>query len=227
VLRCAPSQAPTRDWMRDELNLAELRVLVAMGRHEEARTALTRLDQERPEVTVVRGSAFLAEGDIPRAVECAHRVLRRIGLPVGVIVDAWLLLAAATARQGDHERAAEALQTAVEFTVDDGGTRAVYESDANLRRLLRRQALTRPPAAGPTLDPAPARPLAVAAVPDLSTRQVEVLQHLAALIPAEEIAAMMHVSVGTVRTHIREVLRKFHASTPSDAVRRARDTGLL
>ncbi|WP_327003852.1 AAA family ATPase [Dactylosporangium sp. NBC_01737] len=225
VLRGAPAEAPPRRWVRDELNLAELRVLVAMGRHDEARAALTRLDQERPEVTVVRGSAFLAEGDTSRAVECAHRVLRRLGLPVGVLVDAWLLLAAATARQGDHQRATEALQTAVEFTADDGGTRAVYESDAILRRLLRQHALTHPSTSDPATDPA--RPLAADPVPVLSARQTEVLRHLSALIPAEEIAAMMHVSAGTVRTHIREVLRKFQATTPHEAVRRARELGLL
>jgi LuxR family maltose regulon positive regulatory protein len=231
VLRGAPVEAPDRRWVRDELNLAELRVLVAMGRHEEARAGLTRLDQERPEVTLVRGSASLAAGDLQHAAECAHRVLRRAALPVGVLVDAWLLLASATARQGDHERAAEALQTAVEFTVDDGGTRAVYESDATLRCLLRQQALARPPAVELPLDPAaaavPGRPLVADPVPDLSARQVEVLRHLAALIPAEEIATIMHVSAGTVRTHIREVLRKFEATSRSDAVRRAREIGLL
>lgn len=238
VLRGAPvgvsTGAPTRRWVRHELELAEVRVLVAMGRHDEVSAALIRLDQERPEVTLVRGSAFLAAGDAARAAECAHRVLRRSGLPVGVLVDAWLLLAAATARQGDHERAAEALQTAVEFTVDDGGTRAVYESDAILRELMRQQALARLPAPEPALDPAAAAgrgllPVTRPAppVPVLSTRQAEVLRHLAALTPAEEIAALMHVSPGTVRTHIRDVLRKLGATGRSDAVRRARETGLL
>lgn len=228
VLRGAPAEAPTRRWMRHQLDLAEVQVLVAMGRHEEVSAALVRLDQERPEVTLVRGSAFLAAGDTQRAVECAHRVLHRPGLPVGVIVDAWLLLAAATARQGDHERAAEALQTAVEFTVDDGGTRAVYESDAILRELLRQQALARP--SPPQLYPAaagPGRPLVTGPVPVLSARQAEVLRHLAALTPVEEIAAMMHVSTATVRTHVREVLRKLGVANRSDAVRRARETGLL
>ncbi|MEV4517067.1 LuxR C-terminal-related transcriptional regulator [Dactylosporangium sp. NPDC049525] len=231
VLRGAPVEAPTRRWVRDELSLAELRVLVAMGRHEEARTALARLDQERPEVTLVRGAASLAAGDVSHAVECAHRVLRRSGLVVGVLVDAWLLLASATARQGDHEQAVEALQTAVEFTADDGGTRPVYESDTVLRRLLRQHTLARPPAAGHPLAPSdaadPGRPLVADPVPVLSARQVEVLRHLAALIPAEEIATMLHVSAGTVRTHIREVLRKFQATSRSEAVRRAREIGLL
>ncbi len=223
VLRGAPLEAPPRRWVRHELDLAEMRVLVAMGRHEEVSAALIRLDQERPEVTLVRGSAFLAAGDASRAVDCAHRVLRRSGLPVGVLVDAWLLLAAATARQGDHERAAEALHTAVEFTVDDGGTRAVYESDTILRELLRQQALPlQPPPAAFGPQPHPTGP-----VPVLSARQAEVLRLLAALTPAEEIAALMQVSTGTVRTHIRDVLRKLGTTTRSDAVRRAREIGLL
>ncbi|GAA3198112.1 AAA family ATPase [Dactylosporangium siamense] len=218
VLRGTPVAAPARRWVRHELDLAELRVLVAMGRHEEAFRGLALLGLDRPEVDVVRGAAFLAAGDPQHAVECAHRVLRQFGLPVGVLVDAWLLVAAATARQGDQERAAEALQTAVEFTVDDGGTRAVYESDAVLRRLLRL----------PGVAPAdPGRPLVAGPVPVLSARQAEVLRHLAALTPAEEVAAMMHVSVGTVRTHIRDVLRKLQVTSRSEAVRRARELGLV
>ncbi|MDG6107741.1 hypothetical protein Daura_15740 [Dactylosporangium aurantiacum] len=210
VLRGAPVQEPARRWVRHELDLAELRVLVAMGRHEEARTGLDRLDPERPEVTLLRGSAALAAGDPQHAAESAQRVLRRLGLPVGVLVEAWLLLAAATARLGDRERAVEALQTAVDFTADDGGMRAVYESDTALRDLLRQRAPDPP-----------------GAVPVLSARQVEVLRHLAELAPAEEIAAAMHVSAGTVRTHIRAVLRKLQATSQDDAVRRARETGLL
>jgi LuxR family maltose regulon positive regulatory protein len=210
VLRGASADgAPARRWVRHELDLAESRVLVAMGRHEEARTALARLDPQRPEATLARGAALLAAGDPQRAVECAHRVLGGSGLPVGALVEAWLLLAAGTARQGDHERAAEALRTAVEFTVDDGGTRAVHEADAVLRELLRRRAGTTEP------------------VPGLSARQAEVLRHLAALTPIEEIAELMRVSQRTVRTHVREVLRRVDAATRDEAVRRARELGLL
>ncbi|MEV0564807.1 LuxR C-terminal-related transcriptional regulator [Dactylosporangium sp. NPDC050588] len=209
VLRGAPPETSARLWVRHELDLAESRVLVAMGRHEEARTALARLDQERPEATLARGSALLAAGDPQCAVECAHQVLCLPGLPVGVLVEAWLLLAAGTARRGDHERAAEALRTAVGFTVDDGGTRAVHEADGVVRQLLRRHATAADP------------------VPGFSLRQAEVLRHLAALTPTEEIAELMDVSVKTVRTHIREVLRKVDASSRAEAVRRARDLGLL
>lgn len=217
VLRGAPVGGPARGWVRRELDLAELRVLVAMGRHEEARTGLDRLDPERHEVTLLRGSAALAAGEPQHAVECAHRVLRHLGLPIGVLVEAWLLLAAATAHLGDRERAAEALRTAVEFTADHGGMRAVYEADTALRDLLRQPVPTRPPAD----PPVPVGP------PVLSARQAEVLRHLAALAPAEEIAAAMQVSAGTVRTHIRAVLRKLQATSQDDAVRRARETGLL
>jgi LuxR family maltose regulon positive regulatory protein len=54
-----------------------------------------------------------------------------------------------------------------------------------------------------------------------------VLRHLAALTPTEEVAAMMHVSVGTVRSHIRDVLRKLQVTSRSEAVRRARELGLV
>ena len=53
------------------------------------------------------------------------------------------------------------------------------------------------------------------------------LGHLAALLTTEEIAATMFVSVNTVRTHVRSILRKLGVSRRNAAVRRARELNLL
>jgi len=53
------------------------------------------------------------------------------------------------------------------------------------------------------------------------------LRHLAALLSTEEIARAMLVSVNTVKTHVRGVLRKLAVSHRNDAVRRARQLGLV
>ena len=42
----------------------------------------------------------------------------------------------------------------------------------------------------------------------LTRREREVLGHLAALLTTDELAGAMFVSVNTVRTHVRNVLRK-------------------
>jgi LuxR family maltose regulon positive regulatory protein len=50
---------------------------------------------------------------------------------------------------------------------------------------------------------------------------------MAALLPTEEIAASLYVSVNTVKTHVRSILRKLSAARRNEAVRRARSLGLI
>ena len=56
---------------------------------------------------------------------------------------------------------------------------------------------------------------------------MEVLRHLAALCSTEEIARTMFVSVNTVKTHVRGILRKLGASRRNEAIRRARKLGWI
>ena len=63
--------------------------------------------------------------------------------------------------------------------------------------------------------------------PDLTPRQAEVLRHLAAGCSTEQIARHLHISVETVRNHIRAVLRKLNAHSRLEAVANARTAGLL
>jgi LuxR family maltose regulon positive regulatory protein len=64
-------------------------------------------------------------------------------------------------------------------------------------------------------------------VQDLSDREMEVLRYLAEMLSTAEIAATMYISVNTVRTHIRSILRKLAVSRRNQAVRKARERGLL
>ncbi len=47
------------------------------------------------------------------------------------------------------------------------------------------------------------------------------------MLPTEEIAARMFVSVNTVKTHVRAILRKLGAERRGEAVRKARELGLI
>jgi LuxR family transcriptional regulator, maltose regulon positive regulatory protein len=65
-------------------------------------------------------------------------------------------------------------------------------------------------------------------IPDeLTEREHEVLLHLAGLLSTQEIAAAMFISVNTVRTHVRHILEKLAATRRNEAVRRARQLGLV
>ncbi len=68
--------------------------------------------------------------------------------------------------------------------------------------------------AGPLLEP-------------LTPKEQEVLGHLSELLSTEEIAAEMFVSVNTVRTHVRNILRKLAVSRRNEAVRLARALRLI
>ena len=75
------------------------------------------------------------------------------------------------------------------------------------------------PPQGPTVLSRPAQ--------SLSAKELEVLEHLADLLTTEEIASAMFISVNTVKTHVRSILRKLAVSRRHQAVRRARELGLV
>jgi len=65
------------------------------------------------------------------------------------------------------------------------------------------------------------------AAPPLSPRELEVLQHLGDARSTAQIAAALGVSTNTVRGHVRTFLRKLSVTSRDDAVRCARELGLL
>lgn len=67
----------------------------------------------------------------------------------------------------------------------------------------------------------------VASPTELSRRELEVLSLLGAMMTTDEIAAQLFISVNTVRTHVRKILQKLGVSRRYEAVRRARELGLL
>jgi LuxR family maltose regulon positive regulatory protein len=64
-------------------------------------------------------------------------------------------------------------------------------------------------------------------VEELTAKELEVLGHLAELLSTTEIATVMFISVNTVRTHIRNILRKLAVGRRNEAVRRAWELDLL
>jgi LuxR family maltose regulon positive regulatory protein len=152
-------------------------------------------------------------------------------------VDAWLLLATVAARTGDVDRAREALRQALRLAGTEGQCRTVQQVWPRLRHVVRAdgdlveryRALAG--CAGHTGRPAsPAassEPGKLIIVEPLSKREMDVLNGMAGMLRTEEIAASMYVSVNTVKTHVRSILRKLSASRRNEAVRRARALGVI
>ena len=78
--------------------------------------------------------------------------------------------------------------------------------------------------------PAPAafdgNPKAQAAL-GLSERELEVLHEIAAGRSNKEIAAQLHVSPNTIKTHVARLFEKLGAKRRTEAIRRARELGIV
>ncbi|MEW2413166.1 LuxR C-terminal-related transcriptional regulator [Streptomyces sp. NPDC046866] len=74
---------------------------------------------------------------------------------------------------------------------------------------------------------APHGPAGRAVAEELSPREREVLQQVARMMSTEEVAAELHLSVNTVKTHLRGIYRKLCVSRRRDAVERARALHML
>lgn len=61
----------------------------------------------------------------------------------------------------------------------------------------------------------------------LSERELEVLLELAAGRSNKEIAARLHVSPNTIKTHVSRLFEKLGAKRRTEAVRRARELGIV
>ena len=64
-------------------------------------------------------------------------------------------------------------------------------------------------------------------VEPLSERERELLRHVSGMLNTAEIASQMYISANTVKTHLRNIYRKLGASHRGEAVRRARQLGLI
>lgn len=160
-------------------------------------------------------------------------------------VTTWLAESARAAESGDLATATAALERSLRLAAPERLRRPFRLAPPAVQRLLLELDDVRaryPWLHGPAAV-APARPARPAAVPTvrrhgppttstalwepLTHRETEVLGLLSDLLNTEEIAASMYVSVNTVRTHVRSILRKLEVSRRNEAVRRAWELGVL
>jgi LuxR family maltose regulon positive regulatory protein len=163
-------------------------------------------------------------------------------LPLDMRVEALITEACAHAAEGNARRATQTLRHALQAAEPEQMRRPFTDSTPDLRKLLRADpALVRAahwlrPPAPKAVEPrprTPARPSAPSvrphalAIEQLSDRELQVLRLLSDLLSTEEIGAAMFISVNTVRTHVRSILRKLAVTCRNDAVRRARELALV
>jgi LuxR family maltose regulon positive regulatory protein len=190
-----------------------------------------------PQSSLALASIELAGGDATGAAATAAAVLRQERLPLDARVEGWLLAATCELTEGRTGPARKALDHSLRLAAAEQLRRPVIEAPPRLRHFLRqdRNLVAQHAWLGATVTGVsdtrivgaspiePASPL----VDLLTDKEMEVLRLLAALCSTEEVARTMFVSVNTVKTHVRGILRKLGASRRNEAIRRARELGLI
>jgi LuxR family maltose regulon positive regulatory protein len=124
-------------------------------------------------------------------------------------------------------RLAEREQRRLPFVLEREWIRPALGRDPELARGYQRLLVP-----GPRRDQLPAprnapdQP-AIVLVEPLTEREREVLRHVSEMLNTAEVASEMYISVNTVKTHLKSIYRKLAATHRREAVRRARQLGLI
>ncbi|MER6540676.1 LuxR C-terminal-related transcriptional regulator, partial [Streptomyces sp900105755] len=214
-------------WARASTALAAAAVLLAEGRTGAAAEVLDGIDGlPGPLCAAEAAWVRLAAGHREEALEAADLLCADARSGPGVTVRATLVRARAAAEAGDPGTARKLLARALLEARRDRLRRPFLDAGPGIRRLL-----DTPPlhglAAGWLHGDGPGAGSPPLLVEELSEREREVLGRLAQMMSTQEIAADLYVSVNTVKTHLKSIYRKLGVGRRGDAVRRARERGLL
>ncbi|MFF9087679.1 LuxR C-terminal-related transcriptional regulator [Streptomyces sp. NPDC014991] len=151
-----------------------------------------------------------------------------------VTVRAALVRARDAEEAGDTATARKQLAHALLEARRERLRRPFLEAGPRIRRLLDSPSLQglaagwlTPDRSGPHDGPGPAAYAPPLVVEELSAREREVVGGLADMLSTEEIAARLYVSANTVKTHLKSLYRKLGVNGRAEAVRRAREHGLI
>ena len=217
----------------------KLQMLVHVGETEQVERAVAEMDEEvggTTQMQVVLADLRLARRDPEAAVEILAPLLEdsTAVMASGWEIEALLLEAIARDALRDPGAASRALERALEVA-EPGGlllpfllypTAELLERQARLRTShasLIAEILNLLSGHTPAARPKDAAPLQE----PLSETELRVLRYLPTNLPAPEIGAELFVSLNTIRTHLRNVYAKLGVHSRTDAVRRARELGLL
>lgn len=221
-------------WMRVQLLLEAARTRAARSGFSAPEPVPAGLDGSAWALLLdpLAGRAPAADGG------AAVRPLPMAEAPPAITVGSQVALCELLLAEGAEDRAVPPLHAALDQARAELMRWPFLDAPAPVRQLLRTHpelrapgAWLRPPQAGGSGQSrntvAPGAPSVASPVQELSERELEVLRHLAEMLSTAEIAAAMFVSVNTVRTHIRSILRKLSVGRRNQAVRRGRELGIL
>lgn len=241
----AAAAAATDPWLADHLRVEAARLSMASGKPELALSTLSVLEPVDDPMVAVTAAAAHAEQGHDAAVAAFLTRAHNTEPPLQVQVGELLVEAVQESRHRSPAGARNALDRSLRLAAPEGLRRPFREAGPTVQRFL--SADPRIPVRHPWLGqvgetglPVPVIPAqrvrppvreksqeTPAVVEALTPKELEVLGNLQELLTNQEIADTMFVSVNTVRTHVRSILRKLGVSRRSAAVRKARQLGLI
>lgn len=240
------SAAPAPGWLDRALLVDGASSLLLQGKHEDVITMLrTSGACDHIEGELLLHRTLLASGreapDLARPSNASTEAA-----PLEVQVTSWLVRAEQSMKERDAADGELCVQRALRLAAPQHLRRPFFEAPEEVRGLLERSSLGARsrwlqtsgsipgggPADGGVGGPNGHRshegPGGVAALANpLTAKEQEVLGFLAELLTTDEIAETMFVSVNTVRSHVRSILRKLGVTRRNEAVRRAWELRLL
>jgi LuxR family transcriptional regulator, maltose regulon positive regulatory protein len=229
----------TRHILASPAHARTLEILVLMGETELVQRALAEIDagvRAQAEMRVVLAELRLAQEDLEGAAAALAPIFAGAS-PVENArweIQALLLKASVDDALGDAGASSRALERALDLAEPDGlllpfllhPTSELLERHSRLRSthaslvseilnlLAGRTPAARSEAAEPLREP-------------LSDSELRVLCYLPTNLRGPEIASELFVSLNTIRSHMRSVYAKLGVHSRADAVKRARELGLL
>ena len=216
-----------------------LLTLVRLGETERAGQILADLGEpgrDGGEIRIATAALRLAQDD-PAAAGAALAPVLDGSVPVppwAWLIQAFLLEAIARDALGDPAAAGRAIERALDLAEPEGalGSFLLHPAPGLLERHARHRTAhasllmeIRSLLAGRTPAPAAAGPQRL--LEPLRDSELRVLRYLPSDLTAPEIAAELHVSPNTVKTHMRTLYAKLGTHRRHEAVERARALGLL
>ena len=182
------------------------------------------------ERAVVRARQDLARGAPDAARTGLHHCLQDnlASVHVRTAIDARTLAAVVAAATGRHHEARSHLRAALDLVASSGVRAPLLEHSPDLVELLEQEtsSVARRGLALDLLDHMRRVP-AGHAVETLTDRETAVLQYLPTLMSNAEIADGLHLSINTVKSHLKAVYRKLGVDGRRDAVLRGRELELI
>jgi len=225
-------------FVREGPNVAAVRAeLCLRGRDlEGAERAASEFD-----LAAVRARVFLARGEAAGALAVLEPYRSRAEARgwADERLQALVLEALASRAAGDVDRALAVLSEVLESAAREGYIRLFVDEGPAMARLLREAA------PGPhrryvlallaafdeptTAEPSPGPPggLASAGMEPLTKRELELVELIAEGLSNQEIADRLFLSPQTVKVHVRNIYSKLGANSRTQAVARARSSGIL